>query len=264
MSNKPVPKKSMGQNFLRSQTIVQQIVKAADIKPNDTIIEIGPGLGALTLALAQKAEQIIAIEKDEEIARTLAKILRQNQISNVKIIENDALSSDLKLPAANYKLVSNLPYNIAAAIIMKFLEAKNPPELMVVMVQKEVGQRICAKPPKMNKLAVFTRLYSLPKIIGYADKKYFYPKPKVDGAILLIKPYPPAAQYPAPRELFSKIVTAGFSQPRKQLVNNFTASLAFDRETIIGWLNQNNIKPSQRAESLTIDDWQKLTATFPE
>jgi len=267
------PKRALGQNFLTSMAISQKIVTAAEIRPSDTILEIGPGLGALTLLLAKKAKRVIAIEKDENLSNTLKDMLKREKIENVEVLNRDILNFQnvLSRPSApnkgterrRYKLVANLPYNIATAVIMKFLEAETPPELMVVMVQKEIGQRICAKPPKMNKLAVFSQLYSQPKIIGYVAKEYFYPKPKVDGAILLIKPHPPAAGHQAPRKLFSQIVNAGFSQPRKQLINNLSSGLNLDREAVVGWLNKNNIKPTQRAESLTITDWQNLSATFP-
>jgi len=267
------PHKALGQNFLRSQKTVRQIIEAAKIMPSDVIIEIGPGLGALTLPLAQKAKKIIAVEKDKRIAQVLKQMLKSNNTKNVEIINGDALKSQISnlksqnyisnLKTAKYKVVANLPYNIATAVIMKFLEADNPPALMVVMVQKEVGQRLCAKPPHMNKLAVFAQLYSQPKIIGYVSRKCFYPKPKVDGAILKIIPNNNPRER-ASVKLFSQIVNAGFSHPRKQLVNNLTKELGLDRKAVIVWLQKNNIQPSQRPETLAVDDWKNLAAKPPK
>jgi len=287
------PKRALGQNFLTSKAISQKIIAAAEVGPSDIILEIGPGLGSLTLSLAKKAKKVIAIEKDQNLSNTLKDMLEREKIENVEVLNRDVLnfqfspqrhsegarrpknlnkinngdSSAIRpqndkikfLNNANYKLVANLPYNIATAVIMKFLEAENPPELMVVMTQKEVGQRMCAKPPKMSKLAIFTQLYSQPKIVSYVSRKYFYPQPRVNSAILKIKPRIGQTS----TKLFSKIVNAGFTQPRKQLINNLTMGLNLTREAVMGWLNKNNIKPTQRAECLSVNDWLKLADTFP-
>ncbi len=270
------PRQNLGQNFLISSAVSRKIIETAQIKPNDTILEIGPGLGSLTLQLAEKAKKVIAIEKDKKIAAILTETLKEKSIENVEIINEDILyfKSEARNPKhetnqkfqiqnlkQNYQLIANLPYNIATAVIMKFLEAKNPPEMMVVMVQKEVGQRLCASPPQMSKLAIFSQLYSQPRIVGYVAKECFYPRPKVNGAILKIIPNKKVLSAKS-LKLFSKIVKAGFNQPRKQLINNLSNGLKLERTEVADWLNKNNIKPSQRAETVSIDNWLKLTATF--
>jgi 16S rRNA (adenine1518-N6/adenine1519-N6)-dimethyltransferase len=160
-------------------------------------------------------------------------------------------------------VVANLPYYITSPVIRKFLESKKPPKLMVLMIQKEVAERICAKPPKMSKLSVFCQFYGKPEIVSFVSKKSFWPQPKVDSAILKIVP----RQFPLLgsvrfRAKFAKIVKAGFAQPRKQLINNLSKSLKLSREKVKEWLKKNNIAPSQRAESLNLEDWLKLTRTF--
>lgn len=277
------PAKAFGQNFLINKGILDKIVKSADIKPDDTIIEIGPGLGILTIELAKKANKVIAVEKDKKMVEILKERLKD--FKNVEIIHEDALklsgsllegptfqyfstnsgrSDPQMLP--NYKVVANLPYNVANAIIRMFLEAKNPPELMVLMVQKEVGQRICASPPQMSILAVAVQLYGKPEIISYVSAGSFWPMPKVDSAVLKIT----NIQKPKINtDLFFKIMKAGFSQPRKQITGNFNKVLALspsnglklNKLEIQNWLAKNNIQPNQRAETLSIQNWLDLTKT---
>ncbi|PIR72642.1 MAG: hypothetical protein COU42_00480 [Candidatus Nealsonbacteria bacterium CG10_big_fil_rev_8_21_14_0_10_36_24] len=153
-------------------------------------------------------------------------------------------------------MVSNLPFYITAPIIRKFLEAKNSPKEMVLLVQKEVAQRICARPPDMNLLAISVQFYAKPEIISYVSKKSFWPIPKVDSAIIKIVPQ---KKYNVNKDLFFKIVKAGFSQPRKQLANNLSKMLKLNKQEISSLLLKNNIKPTLRAEALTIKDWILLT-----
>lgn len=270
------PSKRLGQNFLIDKSALNKVIKAAEIKPTDIILEIGPGLGVLTWELAKKAKRIIAVEKDPKMCEILKQVLRDYK--NVKIICGDIL----KLPTTHYplptkyKVVANLPYYITSPVIRKFLESKYPTTIMVLMVQKEVAQRICARPPKMNLLAVSVQFYGGPEIISYVSKNSFWPRPKVDSAIIKIIPFK-ASRCPTPTKLFFRIVKAGFSHPRKQLVNNLLAlSLpkgvkliksirqTQDREKIKNWLLKNKINPDQRAESLSIKDWLRLTFAFPQ
>ncbi|MCX6806503.1 MAG: rRNA adenine dimethyltransferase family protein, partial [Candidatus Berkelbacteria bacterium] len=159
--------------------------------------------------------------------------------------------------------VANLPYNVATAIIRKFLESENPPELMVLMVQKEVGQRICSNPPKMSILAISVQLYGTPKIISNVSAGSFWPMPKVDSTILKIVPRIDTDAKQINTDLFFKIVRAGFSQPRKQIIGNLNKILGLNKPEIQNWLAENNINPSQRAETLSIKNWLDLTRTLP-
>ncbi len=307
------PSKGLGQNFLIDNRVLEKIVAAAELKPNDVVLEVGPGPGNLTFELAKrvhpvksakggvplKAEQfnrvkkVIAVEKDPKMCEILKETLKK--FRNVEIIQGDILKLFLKNPKSEirnpkqilnskfqipnrYKVVTNLPYYITSPVIRKFLEMKNQPILMVLMVQKEVAQRICAKPPNMSILAVSVQFYAKPEIIAYISKKCFWPQPKVDSAIIKITPFKngrrPAllirrrAGLRQLRQLFFRIVKVGFLHPRKQLLNNLsqglklnkpsTKILAGDKEKIKEWLFENNIQPNQRAETLTIEDWLNL------
>lgn len=252
----------MGQNFLVDERVLEEIIKTAGIKPTDTVLEIGPGTGILTKELAKAAGKVIAIEKDKKIIGLLKENLEGFQ--NIKIIQGDVLQLENLEQLEHYKLVANLPYYITSPIIRKFLE--NPPfsiqpEIMVLMVQKEVGQRICARPPDMNLLAISVQFYSTPEIISYVSKNSFWPRPKVDSAIIKIVPDKNNAREVS-ADLFFKIVKAGFSQPRKQLLNNFSKILKLEKTKTAAWLSQNKISEKQRAETLSLKDWLKLAENF--
>jgi len=265
------PSKKFGQNFLVDKTALKKIIETAELKPDDIVLEIGPGLGVLTLELAKKVKKVIGLEKDPRMCQILKELLENWNIRNVKIInadilkiENWKLTENCKLEIGNYKIVANLPYYITAPVIRKFLEStRGRPRRMVLVVQKEVAQRICAKPPKMSILAVSVQFYAKPEIISYVSKKSFWPSPKVDSAIIKIV----SRQFHVSvshlfRERFFRIVRAGFSQPRKQILNNLSKMLKLDKEKAKSWLLKNNIQPEKRAETLTVKDWILLTKNF--
>ena len=259
---KVYPKKRLGQNFLADKNVLEKIIKAGNITSEDIILEIGPGTGILTRELVKKAKKVIAIEKDPAMVEILRE--RFKEIKNLEIVQKDILKIDP--PQKPYKIIANLPYYITSPLIRKFLEEKRKPTLMVLMVQKEVGQRICAKPPDMNLLAVSVQFYAEPKIISYISKKSFWPQPKVDSAIIRIAPRQPAQHRTCSgagfREQFFRIVKAGFSQPRKQILNNLSKKLKLSKEEVKNWLLKNNIQPDQRAETLKVQDWINLTKSF--
>lgn len=255
-----LPQKKLGQNFLVAKNVFKLIIKSANLRPKDIVLEIGPGIGNLTLELVKKVKKIIAIEKDKKLIKILKEVLKN--FTNVKIIQGDILKTNInsKLLTKNYKIVANLPYYIVSPIIRKFLESQNPPRQMILMVQKEVAQRICSKARNMNLLAVSVQFYAKTEIVDFISKKSFWPQPKVDSAIIKLKV---KKQKPkVDKNLFFKIVKAGFSHPRKQLINNLSKELKLDKEKVISWLSKNKIKPTQRAETLSIKDWIKLTKTF--
>lgn len=257
------PSKWLGQNFLISKTALGEIIATADLKPSDIVLEIGPGAGTLTQELAKRAKKVVAVEKDPSMVKVLEETLAIYK--NVEIISGDILKFSLKnCPSltTNYKIIANLPYYITSHLIRKLLESENPPETMVLMVQKEVAQRICANPPKMSLLSVAVQFYAKPKIIAYVKKESFWPKPKVDSAIIKITPRINTYEKQINTDLFFKVVKVGFSQPRKQLANNLSRTLEKSREEINQWLLKNGIKPEQRAETLSVEDWGKLTKTL--
>jgi 16S rRNA (adenine1518-N6/adenine1519-N6)-dimethyltransferase len=261
------PSKGLGQNFLIDKNVLDKIITASDIKPDDVILEVGPGLGTLTQELSKTAKKVIAIEKDSKMTKILAETLKDYK--NIEIISSDILKfnfADYSLLTTNYKLIANIPYYLTSPLIRKFLEADNPPTEIVLMLQKEVAQRICAKPPKMSLLAVSVQFYADAKIFSYVSKNCFWPAPKVDSAIIKIIPRAPViarsqqATWQS-REfsgLFFKIVKAGFSQPRKQLAGNLSKALKIKKTEVESWLAKSGIKPAQRAETLSVEDWKNL------
>jgi len=181
---------------------------------------------------------------------------------NVEIIQEDVLKADLSSLVSKcpkFKVAANLPFYLTAPVIRKLLENKKQPELMALIVQKEVAQRIAAKPPKMSILAVSVQFYAKAEIVRYISKKSFWPRPKVDSALIIISPQ---AENILDSGLFFKIVRAGFSQPRKQIGNNLSKKLRLNKEDVKSWLLKNRIDPGRRAETLYIKDWLNLTKTY--
>jgi 16S rRNA (adenine1518-N6/adenine1519-N6)-dimethyltransferase len=254
------PLKRLGQNFLINKKVLKEIIRASNLTKDDTILEIGPGIGTLTQELAKKAKRVIAIEKDKKMVQILRDILKD--FNNVEIIQEDILKLPITYYAlriiSSYKVVANLPYYIVSPIIRKFLELTEVKPLeMILMVQKEVAQRICGKPPNMSILAVSVQFYAKPEIISYVPRGSFWPQPKVDSAIIRLKIK--NLKLKINKDLFFKIVKAGFSHPRKQIANNLSKMLKLNKETVKKWLAGSDIKPTQRAETLTVKDWVKLT-----
>jgi len=256
------PNKLMGQNFLIDKQVLSNIAKASNISKNDTILEIGPGLGILTEELAKHAGSVVAVEKDRKLAKIVRSILIDKNIRNVEIIEGDILkTTNYKLQTINYKIVANIPYYLTSHLIRGFLECENPPKEMILMIQKEVAQRICARPPKMSLLAVSVQFYAKPKIIEFVSKKSFWPQPKVDSAIIKIIPHPsPLLIKGSEQGKFFLIVKAGFSHPRKQLINNLPIGLKIERSKIAKALKKIGLTPEQRAETLSVNEWLELAA----
>ena len=264
------PLKRLGQNFLIDKSVIKKTVEAAELEPDDVVLEIGPGIGVLTQELARGVKKVIALEKDLKMIEILKETL--GNLKNVEILKGDILKLDPKSYILKpYKIVANLPFYLTALVIRKFLESRQvAPGKMVLIVQKEVGQRICAKPPKMSILAISVQFYAKTEVISYVSKKSFWPQPKVNGAIIKITPI--KLQRTGLCKLFFRIVKVGFSQPRKQLINNLSR-LNFSSKNLTGqvknlkanrgkvkiWLLKNKIQPTQRAETLSLKDWLKLT-----
>lgn len=255
------PLKRFGQNFLINQRVMNQILEAADIKENDFVLEIGAGIGNLTQEIVKRAKRVITVEKDPKMIGILKETLKG--FGNVEIIPEDirkVKSLGFNDRRYNYKIIANLPFYITAFVIRKFLEIKETPTEMILMIQKEVAQRICAKPPDMNLLAVSVQFYAKPKIIEYVSKEFFWPQPKVDSAIIKITVNKERETINS--NSFFIIVRAGFSHPRKQILNNLSKELKLDKEKVKSWLFKNNISPERRAETLELNNWVNLTKNF--
>lgn len=257
------PKKSLGQNFLINNSVLPTIIKSADIKAGDIVLEIGPGLGILTKVLLDAGAKVFAIEKDFGLIAYLTQKFGNNK--NLKIVHQDALFFDAS-HFEKYKVVSNLPFYIASPIIRKFLESANPPELMVVMVQKEVAEKIIAKPGNRERgiLTLAVEFYGDAEIIAEVSKNSFRPQPKVDAAVIRIRPhhhFGSGGRLVEPK-LFFRIVKAGFSAKRQQIHNSLAATLRMSKDTVNTWLKKTNIDPQKRAEDLTLAEWLKLTENY--
>jgi len=246
------PKKSLGQNFLIDENIVKKIVRTAGVDKNDIVLEIGPGTGILTRELAKKAKKVITIEKDEG----LAALLKEEGMKNVEIVTGDALKCFPEMKK-EYKVVANIPYYLTSFLIRKFLEMENKPREIVLLIQKEVAQRICARPKGMNLLAVAVNYYAKPEVAAFVSKNCFWPKPKVDSAIIRITPIKRKRS-----DLFFALVRTGFSHPRKQLANNLSVGLNIKKERIEDALEKNGLNSKARAQELSVDDWIKLSLYF--
>jgi 16S rRNA (adenine1518-N6/adenine1519-N6)-dimethyltransferase len=252
------PLKSFGQHFLIDRTALLKIVQAAEIEPDDAILEVGAGTGVLTRELARQARRVVAVE----IERDMLSLLRETTggYPNVELLACNLLALDPEAVFGQepYKLVANLPYYITAPTLRHFLEAAHAPSLMVVMVQQEVAQRIVASPGDLSLLAVSVQFYGQPSIIARVPALAFYPAPQVDSAVLRIEIAPQATLSPAERQSFFRVVQAGFSERRKQLHNALTHGLHYKNEIVRAWLAEAAIDATRRAETLSIEEWLRL------
>jgi 16S rRNA (adenine1518-N6/adenine1519-N6)-dimethyltransferase len=259
------PKKSLGQNFLIDEHALSSIVRAAEITRDDVVLEIGSGLGSLTRQLADAARQVIAVEIDRALIPPLRSVLATR--SNVSIVEGDILKIDptnllSNYPTAaltRYKVVANIPYYITSAIIRHLLEADIKPRLIVLTIQQEVAQRLTAQPDDMSLLAVSVQFYGVPRIVQRIPAEAFYPAPDVDSAVVRIDlPDQPRINV-RDVDAFFKVAKAGFGQKRKQLHNSLAAGLPIKHEQIMQTLSDVGIDPKRRAETLTLEEWAKLS-----
>ena len=259
------PKKSLGQNFLVDEHALSHIVQAAEIVPDDLVLEIGPGLGSLTRHLADAARRVIAVEIDRALIPPLRLAVADR--SNVSIVEGDILQFDptqllspyLTNALPHYKVVANIPYYITSAIIRHLLETDVKPQAIVLTIQLEVAQRIIAQPGDMNLLAVGVQFYGAPRLVQQIPAGAFYPVPDVDSAVVRIDlPDQPRVRV-RDVDAFFRVAKAGFGQKRKQLHNSLAAGLPVKHERIVQALNEAGIDPKRRAETLTLEEWGRLS-----
>lgn len=249
------PKQSLGQNFLFDENVLGRIVMAAQLQPTDYVLEIGPGVGALTHLLAKTAESVTTIELDDRLLPILN--IELAPYTNVRLIHGDILAQNpADLFDHPYKVVANVPYYITGAILRHLLEGTQKPTLMVMTVQKEVAERITAVPPHMTLLAVSVQFYGQATIAATIKAGAFWPPPDVDSAVVRID-LTKGTQTDIDERQFFKIVRAGFSQKRKQLKNNLQ-SLGYSALQIAQWLDKAGIDGRRRAETLTMAEWITL------
>ncbi len=264
------PRKGLGQNFLVDPTVPPRIAAAADLAPGDTVIEVGPGLGVLSAVLAAQLDpaaggRLIAVELDDSLAPVLLE--RMATFPAFSLVQGDILERDpadlVRLPDGTlppYKVVANLPYYITSAVLRHFLEADPPPVVLVVMVQREVAERIAARPPDMSLLAVSVQFYGVPRLLFRVPPGAFHPVPKVESAVLRVDVYPPDGRPVAVADVehFFAVARAGFGQRRKQLGNSLATGLGQDKAPIAAALAQAGIDSTRRAETLTLAEWGRL------
>ncbi|GAB4577680.1 MAG: 16S rRNA (adenine(1518)-N(6)/adenine(1519)-N(6)) -dimethyltransferase RsmA [Anaerolineales bacterium] len=291
------PKKSLGQNFLTDPNLLERIVEAGQVTPTDTVLEIGPGLGSLTRHLAARAARVLAVELDANLIPILREVL--TPYPNVQIIHGDILQldpqtliSDSKIEQLNdptnepttkptnqqttdhqslitnhpYLVIANIPYYITSAVIRHLLESGHPPTRLVLTIQREVAERLCATPdrahksdPQMSLLALSVQVYGHPTIAAHIPAGAFYPAPQVDSAVVHIALYPEPRLPRAHLAPFFRLAKAGYSQKRKTLRN--ALATIFPKDHVDTLLNTAAIDPMRRAETLTLEEWAHLTAT---
>ncbi len=254
-------KKSLGQNFLKDDTVIERILATADIQPTDQVFEIGPGTGRLTDALNGRVKQVVAMELDHELVERLTKHFETSE--DVSILEGNILDVNLneifaaaEFESRKYKVVANIPYYITAPIIRTVLSLETQPVSLTLMVQKEVAERMTAAPGDMSLLSIMVQYYSDARIAFTVSKISFNPVPKVDSAVVHLVP---RRQYDAEedRKLF-RIVRAGFAARRKTLLNNLSSSLHLEKKEVAGALEACGLRGDIRAQALSILDWQNL------
>lgn len=252
------PQKGLGQNFLANQGALHKIIQAAQIKADDTILEIGPGLGSLTTLLAERAERVVAVELDTNLVRALGEIL--NPYPNVELIQGDILEVNLNelFTRPGYLVVANIPYYITSALLRQLLEAQYAPERVVLTVQKEVAERICAAAGDLSLLALSVQVYGEPEITAHIPAGAFFPAPKVDSAVVRIEIFP-EPRIPRPQlDLFFALTKAGFSQKRKTLLNSVSAGMGWDKEKTAARMQTAGIDPQRRAQTLSLEEWENF------
>ncbi len=258
------PSKKYGQNFLINPEPVEKMLESGEVKKDDTVVEVGPGFGVLTLALSEKVKKVMSfeIEKKLELYWT-EQISRQG---NIEIVWGNVLKQDINfsnsLTPSNYKVIANLPYQITSNVIRKFLEAENKPEFMVLMVQKEVAERICAKPGDMSVLAVSVQYYADPEIVLQVPRSYFWPVPSVDSAVIKIRIKNEELKTKNGSEQFFKIIKAGFANRRKMLIKNLSS--VTDKKKLSAIFQDLGLNEKVRAQELSVEQWRKLVSKLVE
>ncbi len=246
------PIKRLGQNFLLNDNALDKIISTSNISPGEKILEVGPGTGILTERLIYKKAKIVAVEKDYNLCILLKKKFCYD---NLEIINENILNFQIEKMGKDYKVVANIPYYITSSLIKKLLERENQPKKIVLTIQKEVAKRICSSPPNMNILSLSVQYYAKAKIVGNISKGSFWPPPKIESSIIEIIPF---NHFTEESKFFFRIVKAGFSSPRKKVLNNLFKKLNIEKKYMLDFFLKNNYNETIRAEELSLSDWVNI------
>ncbi|MCJ7695469.1 MAG: 16S rRNA (adenine(1518)-N(6)/adenine(1519)-N(6))-dimethyltransferase RsmA [Anaerolineaceae bacterium] len=254
----------MGQNFLIEPAALNKVIDSAEILASDEVLEIGAGLGSLTRLLATKAHHVTAVEIDRTMLPILKEVL--SPFENVTLVQGDILKLDpTSLVLGNdYIVVANIPYYITSVVLRLLLGAKNKPRKLILTIQKEVAERICAKNGKMSLLSLSVQIYGKPEIRASIPAGCFYPTPEIESSVISIELLPEPLIPIDQMDLFFTLAHAGFGQKRKTLRNSLSARLPFSSEQIVEMLRQSGIDPQRRAETLTLTEWGILTQNYQD
>jgi len=263
-----IPARSKGQNFLIDESVYHKIVTTADLRPDDIVLEVGPGFGFLTEQLAKRVKQVIAVELDDKLAEILKERLTAEKIENVEIVNEDILevrSEKLEVRSNEYKIVANLPYNISSRFLRQFLGSDQlRPKMMVLMLQKEVAARVAAKPGEMSLLAVSVQFFCQPEIISLVPKTAFWPAPEGDSAIMKLEVRSKESEAKSVKleggneKDFFRLVKIGFSARRKKLLNNLAAGYRIGKPEALAAVLAAGLSENVRPQDLSVADWIKL------
>ncbi len=248
--------KSLGQHWLKDRAVLAHIADCAELGDKDTVLEIGPGLGTLTGELLRRAEKVVAVEYDSELAR---KLPAQFPGKNLEVINSDILSYDLSYLPENYSVVANVPYYITSKIVQMLMTATNKPRISVLLVQKEVAQRLAAEPGDMSILAISAQLFADVTLGDIVPAEFFTPPPKVDSQVVIMRTRQTSYLDYVDEINFFKIVKAGFSEKRKKLRSSLSGGLKITKDEAEDYLLKADIDKDVRAEALSIEDWIRLT-----
>lgn len=256
MSDLPFAKKSLGQHWLTDPATLEEICDFAEVGPNDTVLEVGPGVGTLTAKLVERAKQVVAVEFDERFAKALPSKVKA---PNLTVEYADILKFDLSTLPAGYKVVANIPYYLTSNLLRVLSEAPNPPAMIVVLVQKEVAERVAAKPGDMSLLSVAVQLHYQASLGEVVLAVMFSPPPKVDSQVLKLVRHSQPLFADFDEKQFFRVVKAGYAARRKTLLNSLSAGLRLDKVTTEKILEQADLPPSIRPQDLSLEQWQALT-----
>ncbi len=256
------PDKGLGQNFLFDNKALNRVVGAAELGQGDTVLEIGAGVGSLTRALAERAGKVVAVEFDERLLPALREAVLR--LRNVQIVAGDIMELRLGdlVGEDPYVVVANIPYNITSALIRKLMESPSPPDHVVLTVQREVAERVCAQPGDMNLLALGVQIYGVPRIMGILRAGAFYPSPGVDSAILRIERYAEPAASEREIDRVFELAHAAFEQKRKQLHNSLGHGLPLSRDRAGDLLTRAGIDPKRRPQTVAVAEWISLARLY--